>query len=122
LTALDAQVRGLRERGPTREELAEVQSLILHALPRSLDTVGALSERFAEIAAFRFPVDEIRRHQADIQAVTPDSVRDAVPDPKAWKAIVIGDLASLRAPLLALGWGPLEERDIHGRVLRTIGP
>jgi hypothetical protein len=36
------------------------------------------------------------------------------------KAVVVGDLASLRAPLLALGWGPIEEHDADGNVVRII--
>jgi zinc protease len=122
LTALEAQVRGLRDPGPSREELAAVQMHMSRALPRDLDSIGEISERLAEISAYRLPLDDIGRLQAAIDAATPDNVRAVVPDPKSWKAIVIGDLASLRAPLLALGWGPLEERDAGGKVLRTIGP
>jgi hypothetical protein len=38
------------------------------------------------------------------------------------KAVVVGDLASLRASLLALGWGAVEEHDANGNVVRTIAP
>jgi len=122
LKALQDQVHGLHDPGPSAEELAAVQALISRALPRDLETVSDLSERLAEIAAFRLPVDQILRYQAVVDAASPESVRAAVPDPSTWKAIVVGDLASLRGPLLALGWGPLEERDANGKVLRTIGP
>jgi zinc protease len=122
LTALQEQVHLLHDRGPSAEELGPIKALISRALPRALETVDDLVEQLAQIAAFRFPVDQMVRYQVAIDAASPDSVRAAVPDPKAWKAIVVGDLASLREPLLALGWGPVEVRDANGRVLRTIGP
>jgi hypothetical protein len=81
------------------------------------DQMGFFADRLDTVN-----LDDIGRLQASIDAATPENVRAVVPDPKSWKAIVIGDLASLRAPLLALGWGPLQERDAGGKVLRTIGP
>jgi len=50
-----------------------------------------------------------------IEETSLDAVRAAVPDPAEMKAIVIGDLATLRALLLALAWASARSATMTGR-------
>ena len=61
---------------------------------------------------------ETRRRQ--LEAVLLAAVREAVRDPATMKAVVVGDLASIRGSLLALGWGPIERRDAEGNFVEVI--
>ena len=121
LETLDQQLKDLRANGPDAGQLATAKSVVLGGLPRELETVEGVANDLAQIAAYHLPLDRIATFRARVAAVSADAVRAAVPNPSAMKAVVVGDLATLRAPLLALGWGPLEEHDAAGRLVRMIG-
>jgi hypothetical protein len=55
-------------------------------------------------------------------AVTPDAVRALAQTrlaPDKTRAVVVGDWSKLKTELKALGWGPIEIRDVAGKVLRV---
>jgi zinc protease len=122
LTALESRLRELREQRPADDELAAAKALIARSLPRGLETVQGVRSAFARIAAYGLPGDSLQTLRARLDATSMDDVRAAVPEPSRMKAVVVGDLASLRAPLLALGWGAIEEHDANGNLIRTIAP
>ena len=122
LAALEHRIRELRERGPADDELAAAKALVGRSLPRDLETVQGMTSRFAEIAAYGLPLDYFQTLGSRLDATSAKAVRDAVPEPGRMKAVVVGDVASLRARLLALRWGPIEEHDAAGNVVRVIAP
>jgi zinc protease len=122
LAALGDQWRALREQGPAPAELEAAKQLFIRALPRSLETVGGLRDAVTTIAASGWPLDDLANRRANAEAVTAERVRAETPPLTAFTAVVVGDLATLEGPLLALGWGPLEVRDESGKYLRTITP
>ncbi|MGH7294610.1 MAG: hypothetical protein ACRELB_06750, partial [Polyangiaceae bacterium] len=87
--------------------------------PQSFETVGGIASVFARIPSFDLPADANRTLEQRLRAVTAAQVRAAVPPPEAMKAVVVGDLVSIRAQLVALGWGEIEERDPAGALVRT---
>ena len=120
LVALERRIRELRDRGPNPDELVAAKSIMVRSMPRDLETVQGMASLFAEIAAYGLPGDRLRTLGARLDATSADAVRAVVPEPIRMKAVVVGDVASLRAPLLALGWGPIEEHDADGKVVRII--
>lgn len=122
LTALASRIRDLHEHGPSADELVAVKGFVTRSLPRSLETVRSVADTFTGLAQLELPVDYLDAFRTRIGETSPEAVRAAVPDPAAMKAVVVGDLATLRAPLLALGWGPIDECDAEGNVLRRVSP
>jgi zinc protease len=122
LRALDGRLRDLREHGPSPSELADAKARFAGSVPRSFETTAGMVEMLAQIPTFGLPVDEFDTRIARIDALTAADVHAAVPSPEATRVVVVGDLASLLGPLRSLGWGPIEERDSGGALVRTIAP
>jgi zinc protease len=122
LAALDQRVRELGDRGPAADELGAAKAFVARSLPRGLETVQGVTAMFANVAAYGLPLDSLQTLGARLDATSAVAVRAALPQANQMKAVVVGDLASLRGPLLALGWGAIEEHDADGNVVRIIGP
>jgi len=120
LSSLAVRARELRDGGPSPDELAAAKASVAGSLPRTLETVNGVVLALSEIAAYGLPLDWLQTFEARVQAVSANDVRAAVPAPEAMTAVLVGDLGSMRAPLLALGWGAIEERDAVGKLVRTI--
>jgi len=119
LTALRARLGALRERGPSAAELEAATSYLWRGQPREFETAGGIQRAVSGIALLGLPLDRLAIRRAQLEAITADQVRAAAPDDGATKVIVVGDLAALRAPLSALGWGALEEHDGDGNLVGT---
>jgi predicted Zn-dependent peptidase len=119
LRTLDARVRELRDRGPSPTEMAGATERLAHSLAQSFESVGGIVGAVGKDPVLGLAPDEMQTREARVRALTPAEVRAAVPPPEAMKAVVVGDLVSLRAQLVALGWGEIEERDTAGALVRT---
>jgi predicted Zn-dependent peptidase len=91
-------------------------------MPRSLETATGVANAFAELFANDLPVDNLATLPARLEKVSASAVKAQVPDPTAMKAVVVGDLRTLRTSLLALGWGPIEVHDKDGNFVRMLSP
>ena len=63
-----------------------------------------------------------RRVEDIVRAVTPDAIRALAQQRLAadkTRAVVVGDWSKLKTDLKALNWGPIEIRDVTGKVLRV---
>jgi zinc protease len=123
LAALDARVRELRARDAEPAELAIARVAARRSLPVWMETTTAIARSFTEVIEtrdLRAAADYFPRLAARIESVPWAEVRAALPDPRAVKVVVVGDLASLTAPLVSLGWGPIDVHDADGRLVRTI--
>jgi predicted Zn-dependent peptidase len=122
LEVFERRVRQLGEQGPAADELAAAKRSLTSSLPHRLETVQGVVGEFVEMAAYQLPIDDLATLPARVEALGADDVRAAVPAPGAMKAVVVGDVAALRGPLLALGWGPIEVHDDDGNLVRKIAP
>ena len=122
LAALHVRIAALRDSGPGAAELAAAKRSTAMAATRRFETAQGTTGLFGEIAAYGQPADFLATLYVRLEALPAEAVRAAVPAPDTMKAVVAGDLATLRAPLLALGWGPIAEHDADGNFVRTIGP
>jgi hypothetical protein len=116
-------VRELRARDAEPAELAIARVAARRSLPVWMETTTAIARSFTEVIEtrdLRAAADYFPRLAARIESVPWAEVRAALPDPRAVKVVVVGDLASLTAPLVSLGWGPIDVHDADGRLVRTI--
>ena len=123
LTEMDAMIRSFVTGGPTVDEVEMDRESLRGDFVRAFKTTGDAARAFAVRIARGFPLlDAVAIEAQKLDEPTGDSVRAAAAkylDPDRSRVVVVGDLAKLRAPLLALGWGPIEVRDAGGSILRT---
>jgi zinc protease len=119
LEALDSRVRELHSRGASAEELADAKERLARSVPQAFETVGGIANTLAKIPSLDLPPDANQTREQRVRALTAADVRAAVPAPEAMKAVVVGDLVSIRPQLVALGWGEIEERETSGALVRT---
>ena len=77
LEAIDAEVRSLRQDGPTDAELAQTQQFLIGSIPRTLETNAGIASFLQSEEQFGLGLDYDRRLADDIRAVTLDEVRAA---------------------------------------------
>jgi predicted Zn-dependent peptidase len=122
LTEMDAMIRSFATGGPTVDEVETDRESLRGDFVRAFKTTGDAARAFAARIARGFPLDAVAIEAQKLDEPTGDSIRAAAAkyfDPDRSRVVIVGDLAQLRAPLLALGWGPIEVRDAAGAVLRT---
>lgn len=106
-----AEVRLLRDQGPTEEELTAARNYIAGVFPLRLQTTAGVVSRLAEVALYGLPEDYLQTYRqrvlavsaADVQRVAREQVR-----PDELKVIVVGDATTIRPLLEAEGFGEIE--------------
>jgi len=115
-----AELDGMRRDGPTDEELALAKESILLGMPGRFEAVTDVAAALADLAVYDLPLDEYAKKPARIEAVTAADVKRVAGEllhRDAMTVIVVGDKAKLASESIALGLGPLEERDAYGNVV-----
>ena len=77
IDAIDAEVRGLAENGPTVEELEESREALIGSIPRMLETNEAIADFLQTAEFFGLGLDYDRRLPQLLGQVTLDEVRQA---------------------------------------------
>jgi zinc protease len=73
--ALDETARFCEE-GPGAEELERTRSYLCGLFPLALETNDQLAEKFAELALYDLPDEEVTEFRDRVRAVTPEAARD----------------------------------------------
>jgi zinc protease len=120
LATLDRRMRELRARGPSSDELSAAKGRLVLSFPRRFETISQFLGTLVRAAEFELPLDYGSQMIAGVSAVSNEEVRAAFPDPVEVKAVVVGDLASLKDSLLALGWGAIAVNDAEGHLVQTL--
>jgi len=106
-----SEIQGLREDGPTPEELDNTRDYLRGVLPLRLQTTGALASRIAEIVVFDLPSDYFQHYRDNIARVTREDVhrvaRDAI-QPDRLAVVLVGDADAVAEPIRELGLGPIQ--------------
>jgi predicted Zn-dependent peptidase len=121
LAEADAVTRSLATTGPTPDELEAVRAAFGGDFVRPFKTTAGAAITYSLRFARGLPFDGLAADVARVDAMTAESLRAAAAkymDPSRTRVVIVGDLAALRAPLRALGWGPIEVRDAAGAVVR----
>ncbi len=108
------EMRGIREAEVTADELRDARDYLAGVYPLSTETTLGVASRLAALATYGLPTDYYQAHRERILAVTAGEVLEAArrrlyPDRVA--IVVAGDADKVRAPLEALGLGPVEVVD-----------
>ncbi|GAB3493833.1 M16 family metallopeptidase [Nocardiopsis coralliicola] len=114
LTATLEQIRLLQRDGATAEELEAVRQANTVGLPVAYSTARSLAHALVEMVVHDLPADHVDRLRAGYDALTLDDLHEAARsyvDPEQMAVVVVGDAESLRDPLAATGFGPVEVRD-----------
>lgn len=122
LAEVDRILRDFAARGPSEEELETTRASVGLSFASGFLTVSETARIYGHLIEQEVPIEWWLQTPRRRTAVTPQDVRDFAA--RAFTAdrmriVVVGDLAAVRQPLLALGWGPIEVRDEAGAVIRT---
>jgi zinc protease len=121
LTEAARVMRDLASAGPSEEELAWARDREVYSLASSFETSASSAYQFANAVATGQSAESVALRPAQYAAVTTATARAAAArylDPDKVRAVVVGDWATLREPLTALGWGAVELRAADGTVVK----
>ena len=96
VAAIDAEVRSLRDSGPTTAELEETRESLIGSIPRMLETNESTAEFLLHAEQFGLGLDYDRRLPDLLQRVTMQDVREAaaeVLDPSRAAVAIAGPVA-----------------------------
>lgn len=122
LGEIDKALRDLAQNAVPATELDERKALYVRQIPLWFETAHETVDAISPIARFKLPIDALDQIIPGIRAVTPDAVRALAQTrlaPDKTRAVVVGDWSKLKTELKALAWGPIEIRDVAGKVLRV---
>ncbi len=106
-----AELRGLLDGGPTREEVTQARDYLAGVFPLQLETTGQVASRIAELLVYEIRDDFFSTYRDEIRAVGLESALEAGRDvlrPQEMAAVVVGDARKVVGPLEATGLGPVE--------------
>jgi zinc protease len=119
-----AVVRGLATAGPADYELAWARDREVYSFAASFETAASTANVFASALATGQPAESVAQRPQRYAALTLDAVKNAAArylDADKMRTVVVGDWSTLREPLTALGWGPVELRSPDGSLVRPEG-
>ncbi|HEY8536378.1 MAG TPA: pitrilysin family protein [Vicinamibacterales bacterium] len=107
------ELTAIREPIPD-DEFGRAQRNIALGFGADFETTGDMVDQLQQLVVYRLPEDEYSRYIPRVLAVTPSDARRAALerlDPERFLVVVVGDLASIEAPVRALGLGPVTVAD-----------
>ena len=122
LQAIDKAFQELGRTPPSQAELDGWKETYVRHLPIAAETARETTHEISVIPVDELPADTLDKIEPSIRAVTPEAVRALAAArlaPDHTRAVVVGDWAKLKPALKALGWGPIEIRDLDGKLLKT---
>jgi predicted Zn-dependent peptidase len=113
------EFRGIEGARPvTDEELAMAKDALVQRLPGMFASVGGINSAIAALWVQGLPENYYQRYGAAVAAVTKADVQRVATkyiDLNHLAIVIVGDRASIEAPLKAAGFGPVVPLDIEGR-------
>jgi len=109
-----AEIRGMRDAEVSPDELRDARDYLAGLFPLTVETTSGVAARLTGLVTYALPTDYYQSHRERILAVTADEVLQAARrrlHPDRAVIVVAGDADQVRAPLEALGIGPVEVVD-----------
>jgi zinc protease len=120
VTEILNEIRRIRDEPVTEEELALARDSQIRSIASQYQTSTGVTAATAGIHINDLSVDYYPGLATRLSAVTIEDVQEAARqhlDPDQMIVVAVGDLATIRAPLEALGRGRVEIRDAEGNVI-----
>jgi predicted Zn-dependent peptidase len=92
------------------DELTKAKNYIALSFPADFETTGDLSRRIEELIVYKLPETYFEQYVSKVQAVTAASVQKAAAtyiQPSKFAVVVVGDRATIEAPVRALNLAPV---------------
>ncbi|MFL5578295.1 MAG: M16 family metallopeptidase [Gemmatimonadaceae bacterium] len=116
-----AEVDRMRSAPVAADELSLATSYLDGVFPIRYETTSAIASALANLVLYGLPDDYYDRYRSVVRAVSAGDVLEAARRhlaPDRFQIVVVGDPAAIRAPLEALGAGPVRVYDAEGRQRR----
>lgn len=105
------ELERIREEPVNEGELADARNYVAGTFPLRLQTTDGVASRLAELFVYDLPRSYIDEFADRVLAVSEDEVLEAARArirPENLTILVVGDAATVREPLEALGMGPIQ--------------
>ena len=102
------------------DELSLATSYLAGVFPIRYETTAAIAQALTAMLVWGLPADYFDTYRAHVAAVSIPDVLHAAErylHPDALQLLVVGDPAVVRAPLEAMGFGPVHVYDAEGHAL-----
>jgi zinc protease len=98
-------------------ELEKARQYLILGFPERFETTGDIAAQLAPLVTYGLPFDTWSDFQRGIERVTASDVQRVAEryiDPAALRIVIVGDRATIEAPLRATGIAPVEVREPTG--------
>ncbi len=115
LAEIERTTRAFAVEGPTADEVTTVLNRANSSVLADYETAPGSARAYATWLAAGLLPDEAARWTAGVGSLTLDQVKSAAArylTTDRLRTVVVGDWKALRESLTALGWGPIEVRDV----------
>ena len=112
------EIDRIRAAPVSEEELSLATSYLDGVFPIRYETTAAIASALANLVLYGLPSDFYDAYRARVRGVTREDLLAAAGahlHPERLQIVAVGDAATIRAPLEALGFGPLHVYDTEGR-------
>jgi zinc protease len=110
LTDVMAELRGIRTRPVSEDELREARDFLIGVFPLRFESPAQVAAALAGLVIHGLPDDELDRYRPGVAAVTADDVAEAAGHirPDEASIVLVGDAARIQPELEAADFGPVE--------------
>jgi zinc protease len=115
-----AEIRNFPEKPSTPDELAAAKEALIRSLPGKFETTTAVAGAINSIFIYNRPLDYYAKLPAKYQAVSGEDIARAAKQylhPDQLVIVTAGDRAKIEPGLKDAGLGPVEVRDIGGKLI-----
>jgi zinc protease len=115
------ELHGIRDSLVSDAELERARNYIVLGLAGDFETTRQMADQVAMLATYGLPTAWFTRFAQDVRKVTAADVQRVARqyiDPARVTVVVVGDVATIRPGIEALGLGPVVVRDLQGREVR----
>jgi len=111
------ELEGLKQTGPTEEELALAKESLRLAMPGRFESTSEVGNAVADLVVYDLPLDDYEKRPARIDAVTAADVKRVANEyfsKESMTVVVVGGRATVMPQLEPLKLGNADERDPYG--------
>jgi zinc protease len=117
---LMSEIRNFPDKPSTPEELAAAKEASIRSLPGQFETTAAIAGAIQQIFVLNRPLDYYSKLPARYEAITPDDIARVARQyihPDQLIVVAAGDRAKIEPGLKDAGIGPIEVRDLQGKLV-----